>query len=127
MNSLSLISFNARSIVNEVAKLEDILLIHSPDVVCITETWLHGDIHDSEIVPLSYSLIRTDHDSRGGGVAIAVRKGLSFRKEQGIPDHESVWCTVYAHESPVLIGGIYRKPNASDEYIKKFTTSFMAS
>lgn len=74
---------------NKVAKLEDILLIHSPDILCITETRLHGDIHNSEIVP-PYSLIRTDRDGRGSGVAIAVRKGLSFHKEQGIPDHESV-------------------------------------
>lgn len=50
---------------------------------------------------------------------MAVCKGLSFRKEQSTPDHESLWCTVYVHVSPVLIGGVYWKPNPSDEHITR--------
>lgn len=108
---------NARSIVNKTDKLEELLFSYTPDIVVITETWLHPDILDFEIVPSSYCLLRSDRDGRGGGVAIAIKRGLQYRREKGIANHESVWCTIFAHDAPVLIGGIYRKPNASDDYV----------
>lgn len=115
--SLCVLSFNARSIVNKTDKLEAVLLMYNPDVVIITETWLHADIHDSEIVPATYALLRSDRDGRGGGVAIAIKHGIHFQKEIGIPNHESIWCTLKINDSSVLIGGIYRRPNASVDYL----------
>lgn len=91
--------------------------MYTPDIVVITETWLHPDILDFEIVPASYCLLRSDRDGRGGGVAIAIKRGLQYRREKGIANHESVWCTIFARDAPVLIGGTYRKPNASDDYL----------
>lgn len=110
---------NARSVVNKTDKLEELLFSYNPDILVITETWLHADILDSEIVPTSYCLLRSDRDGRGGGVAIAIKRGLQYCREEGIANHESVWCTIFARDAPVLIGGIYRKPNASDDYLLK--------
>lgn len=85
----------------------------------ITETWLNPDIHDSEIVPPAYALLRTDRDGRGGGVAIAIKRNTPFHKESGIAGHESVWCSILINNVPVLIGGVYRFPGAPDEYLVK--------
>lgn len=49
---------------NKTDKLEEILLAFAPDILVITETWLHASIHDSEIIPDGYSLLRKDRDSR---------------------------------------------------------------
>lgn len=84
-------------------------------MVVITETWLNRDIHDSEIVPSAYALLRTDQDGRGGGVAIAIKRNLSFQKESGIAGHKSVWFRVLINTVPVLIGGAYRCPCAPHE------------
>lgn len=93
------------------------MLAYCPDIIVITETWLHSDIHDSEVFPNSYYLVRFDRDSRGGGVAIAIKEGLSFKKDEGICNHESVWCSINVNGTTVLIGGIYRRPNAPTEYL----------
>lgn len=83
----------------------------------ITETWLHPDIHDSEVAPVAYSLLRTDRDGRGGGVALVIKNSVLFHKHEGIPGHESIWCTVNVCGMSILIGGVYRRPNASVEYM----------
>lgn len=65
---------------NKTDKLEKILLAYAPDILVITETWLHPSIHDSEIIPEYYSLIHKDRDSRGGRVAIIIKNGLTFQE-----------------------------------------------
>ena len=49
-----------------------------PDLIGVTETWLHPDINDAEIQIPGYSLFRFDREaSRGGGVALHVRSNLT--------------------------------------------------
>ena len=54
------IYFNARSLVNKVSELEVLLSTESPEIVGVTETWLHNEIHDSEFSFDGYSLFRQD-------------------------------------------------------------------
>ena len=48
------------------------------DIIALSETWLHADIHNSELVNSNYTLYRKDRNfertnvSKGGGVLIAV-------------------------------------------------------
>lgn len=44
---------------NKTDELEQISLLHDPDVAVITETWLHEGISNDEVIPPSYK-IRTD-------------------------------------------------------------------
>lgn len=68
---LSCIYFNARSIVNKLSELELLITNEMPDIVGISETWLHENIGDNEINFDGYTLIRKDRNSgvkrRGGG------------------------------------------------------------
>ena len=41
-----------------------------PDIICIVETWLCGDILDSEIALHGYLVHRADRNRHGGGVLI---------------------------------------------------------
>lgn len=50
--------------------------MHDPDVVALTETWLHDGIYDSEFVPPEFEVHRRDRNKRGGGVALLFKKKL---------------------------------------------------
>ena len=67
-NALRISSFNARSIVNKRLDLQAYVTLVNPDIIAITETWLHNNIDDNELLPNSYNIHRKDRESRGGGV-----------------------------------------------------------
>lgn len=113
-----MINLNARSIVNKTAELEHILLTRKPDLVVITESWLHPSINDSEIIPPNYNILRNDRASRGGGVAIVIRSGIQYVRLDDIENNESVWCTIQVNNMRVIVGGIYRPPNADITFLE---------
>jgi exonuclease III len=45
---------------------------NSSDIVCLTETWLTGNIPDEAINRLGMNLIRLDRKHRTGGAGVAV-------------------------------------------------------
>ena len=53
--------------------------MYSPDMIFITETWLHND--DMIVLPdicNDFTFLRCDRKSRGGGVAIGLRKTIPY-------------------------------------------------
>ncbi|XP_037501748.2 uncharacterized protein LOC119375606 [Rhipicephalus sanguineus] len=50
---ITLLNVNARSLANKVEQFEAVLLALKPDIVTVSETWLHSNICDHEIVPPS--------------------------------------------------------------------------
>ena len=54
---MKIIYFNARSLIPKLPFLRD---MHTPDVICITESWLSPDIQDSEILIPGYISVGTD-------------------------------------------------------------------
>lgn len=97
---------------NKTTELEQILLTREPDIVIITETWLNPSINDSEIIPPNYTIPRNDRPTRGGGVALLIKSGLQYARLDDIKKQESVWCTIQINNTRVIVGGIYRPPNA---------------
>lgn len=70
-----LIYLNSRSIMNKLIDIQLLLCNESPDLLLITESWLHGDISNSEITFKGFRLIdRKDRldtiKGRGGGTTI---------------------------------------------------------
>ena len=53
-----------------------VLFTHSPDIICISETWLYPDILDSELAIHGYSLFHRDRNRGGGGVAMFIKCSL---------------------------------------------------
>ena len=45
----------------------------NPDVICIVESWLSTEIHDTEIAICGYHSYRLDRNRHGGGVIVYVR------------------------------------------------------
>lgn len=117
MEQLRFVLLNARSIVNKIAELEELLFEYDPHVMAITETWLTDHITDAEIVPPTHRIIRRDRGSKGGGVALIVRNDVTcVILETGL-DHESLWCRVKLREFSTLIGVVYRPPTADESFM----------
>ena len=72
---------NVRSIMapNRLQELKLFCSMHSPDLLCITDTWLmHKRLNQTLSIPGYQTLIRCDRQTgKGGGVAVYVRDGLA--------------------------------------------------
>jgi len=66
--TLRILYFNAGSILPKLDELRTLCAMDSPDVVCIVETWLDGEICDQELVIDDYCVVRRDRNRHGGGV-----------------------------------------------------------
>lgn len=94
------------------------MIANQPDIITVTETWLHKEILDREIVPPNYVIVRKDRVHRGGGVAIVLRQGISFSVMPDVLDVEAVWCKVSLNGLTVSIGAVYRPPHAQMAYLE---------
>ena len=65
---VSVLYYNARSILPKYDELVASCKVHNPDIVCIVETWLCTDIMDHEIDIPAYTLVRLDRNRHGGGI-----------------------------------------------------------
>ena len=54
--------FNARSIIPKLDELHALIGKHTPELICIIETWLHDSITDIEFGILNRRLIRLDRN-----------------------------------------------------------------
>ena len=67
-------------------KIDELRLILStvkPDNACITETWLTSDTDTALINTAGFQCVRCDRlNRRGGGTAIYIRDGLSFKSKE---------------------------------------------
>lgn len=56
----------------------------------------------------------------GGGVAIYVRNGTTFKERQDLNIHvndlEAFWVEITVNHRKLLVGGIYRPPNSNNNY-----------
>ena len=82
---LKLCCWNAKSVEKKAVMLENLVVDHCPDVMLITETWINGHDH-SKWWPNGYDAIANGRESRGGGVAWIVRRGVKVM-DQIISEH----------------------------------------
>ena len=90
------------------------------DVLILCETFLSSKINQLVNIP-GYSMIsnsRTDH--KGGGVAILIRDGITYKKHPDLnvmyeKEVESVYAEVQAKNGRMFVlGSLYRVPNTSE-------------
>ena len=107
---------NTRSLYYKIDELEAMIEDVTPDLIFITETWLHPDIKNAEVMLSGFSEpIRKDWTGRrGGGCIMYAKQGLMLREENtvGSEDTESVWATLLSgNGSKTTIGLCYVPPN----------------
>lgn len=90
--TLRIIFWNAKSISNKIIELEYFLNQNKIDIICISETWLKQyqniSIQNYTVYRKDRSITSLANNNRnvGGGVAIAVRNGISHNL---LPDIET--------------------------------------
>ena len=102
----------------------------SPDVLVLTETWLHSGISDAEIGLQNYCIYRSDRYSqfnalKGGGILIAIKKNL---KSQFLFAHNSIeemFIKVSMHYYSIVFGCFY-SPKVISEYYAHHVSSVEA-
>ena len=66
--SLKILSLNVRSLLPKFDEFCLVCASFSPDIICVSESWLSQDIPDHEIALINYQLFRKDRSQHGGGV-----------------------------------------------------------
>lgn len=130
VNGLQFIHLNVRSIFPKIEELKNNFLTSSMDIICFTETWLHGNIKDLSIDLPGYDLLRNDRlNKRGGGTCIFVNQRLHY--EPCLPnvcqaEVEMQSITLLGNNvtslrtKPIIIVVIYRPPQSN--YAKAHAT-----
>ena len=117
-----ILHFNARSIVHKWDYIVPEITLISPDVICITETWMtdKADVaffHYEDFV--AFSNIRPNY--MGGGVLLLINPSLSPRASGATSDisisdsFNVVAAVIGSSQEPTTIVTIYRPPWASRE------------
>lgn len=113
---LKVIHLNIRSLVLKTDLLRAWVTLYKPNIITISETWLHNNITDDKIEIDNFVLSRAHRASRGGGVALYIAEHII--SECVIPNVEPVnfeclFINIILHDNKHLtIGNIYR-PNST--------------
>ena len=86
----------------------------SPDILCITETWLHEDISNGNLALNGYNIIRKDRQNgtnAHGGVLIAVKTTYDFISLDHESDHEVAFINLIINGTTLKIVVAYRPPS----------------
>ena len=118
-----------RSIVNKVTDFNLFVDTFDPDLVALTETWLHADLPNSLFVNTDkYCVFRKDRCTRGGGVCILIKRMRKLiATEVILPTEyqklEIVAIDIYDKLSkPMRIVCVYRPPDyCADDNVLLFS------
>ena len=112
---------------NKIPELKIHLAEINPDIVCITESWLHADISDSVLGLNDYRIFRKDRNNGvggHGGVLIAVKPNLNpaSRKGQDSEHDEILYVDIIIKNEPHRIVCAYRALSQSLAENESFIT-----
>lgn len=122
---LSIFQWNCRGVLNKREVLVDHL--GSFDIFTFSEIWLTPE---RKLLFKNHHILRRDGTSNhSGGVLIAVRRNIAFRKIESIPSFpgilETIGVEVPAVPKPLIIISVYKHPGPSDPLLwENFFSSF---
>lgn len=117
-NHFKLSVINAQSLRNKHNSLSVHTAAETPEVLCVTETWLSTKdtaAFIAEVTPTGYTLVHNPRESRGGGVAIFAKNSLTLQKLSTSPStsFESVAASICSDNKKLNFACIYRPPHSS--------------
>lgn len=105
---------NVRSLLPKVNEIKNLILHRNLDILCLSETWLSEMVTYNSICIEGYNIIRKDRGSRGGGVAIYIKKNFTFSIIPTGGSIEQLWVSLQCHGCRFVVGALYRPPNNND-------------
>lgn len=110
------------SLVAKIDLLRVWVILNKPNIITISETWLHGGISDNQVNIDDYVIYRQDRGSNRGGVATYVSKNLTA--ERVYPTVEPVNFEslsikiILKNNKSIIINNIYRPPSEPADSMK---------
>ena len=121
--SLCVLYYNARSLLPKLDDLRAACLVHSPDIICITETWLDETISNHELCLQNFDIVRRDRNRQGGGTLIYINNSYSHSHVFSGPDDlELIVLTINNSVFNTALGLFYRPPNSSSSIFDTLLT-----
>jgi len=117
---------NICSIINKSGFLLEILNNYKIDIISINETWLNSKINSEELLLFDYKIYRVDRVSRGGGVAIIIKKTFCSVVENTFisSNLELIHLSIERPNcKPLQVVSLYRPPKCS---VDNFLTDFIS-
>lgn len=117
---LSLCFTNIRSILPKRIELCSYLDNCECDILVLTETWLHQEIRNDEVLPdfNNFTIYRNDrNDKRGGGVLIAVKQHITSFPVILPSQLEILWVCITSPSTKHLLGVCYRPPDSPQSFV----------
>ena len=121
ISSQVLLQVNCRSICNKILEFWNLIDTYNPDVVIGTESWLSGEINNTEVFRDDYITFRRDRCSRGGGVFVCVKNYIDCRVLWTDEVFEVIAVEVKGGNPKFSweVVGIYRAPNEGTGVIER--------
>ena len=110
-NALKIIYFNARSLLPKHDELCLIANMHTPDIICIVESWLSPEVQDSEILIPGYISVRLDRNRHGGGVVLFVCDKIVVQCLPDCSSLELITVTLHHANKKFCLSLLYRPPS----------------
>jgi len=112
---LKIVYFNTRSIIHKLEKIKIFSAIISPDIICITESWINPNISHIELQISGYVHYLSDRaeGSRGGGVIVYVSVKLNITKDRLEPNNSYEYVLLklqYESAKPIHLLCVYNSP-----------------
>ena len=118
---------NARSMINKIDELCEIVRNNLCDIAVITESWLSSSVSDQLINIPGFITCRRDraNDQRGGGLCTFINSKFNFVElpEVNDPDIESQWFLLKPARLPrginsIILGTVYHPPQNDDNKLR---------
>ena len=126
MDGMSIFYTNADNLVNKIDELKVRVILKRPDIIVITEVYPKSgestDIFPSELNISGYNTFYSKVQKSSRGVIIYVKDSFTAEINDKLTNskfQESVWVELYINnKDKVLIGGIYKSPNSTEENVQ---------
>ena len=118
--SAALCHLNIQSLMSKRDELKLTLTnAQRPVILGLSETWLDSSVMDAEVSVPCYAMYRRDRGSRGGGVLVCVTDKCHSRRRKDLEEDgvEILWVEVRMNQRTLLLGNMYRPPNATSSVL----------
>ena len=117
--NVRLITVNFQSAKNKKEEIANLIDSSNPTVIIGTETWLNSSVHNTELFPPSYDVIRKDRSDGWGGVLLAIKKDFIYDRVEIDTDAECIFARFTVDKDKTLIiGSMYRPTNNDTQYLE---------
>lgn len=123
--NLNVCYLNTCSLFPKMSHIRRIIERTNLHVICVSETWLNKSHTDKMVQLDNCNIIRNDRDRtdkvRGGGVALYVRKDLSYAIAHASTKNdkiEYIFVDISSKRESLRIGCVYKPPDVTNNFDK---------